>query len=180
VAGNVNAPGQVDFLYRSIERYSDWIKYEDAKAGAVLVVLAIGSTDLLTHAKFLERAHHLSGIGLAATILFWVAVALAAVTVFCVGATVLPYVGKSKRQAKSLYFFEYVASNYKDGATEARFETHVGALSTDAALMKQLAPEARVLAVITAKKVKLVQWAMLAVLGFIAAWAVARILLHYA
>jgi len=179
MAGNANAPGQVDFLYRSIERYSDWIKYEDAKAGAVLVVLAIGSTDLITHAKFLERAHHLGSVGWAATILFWVAVVLAAFTVLFVGLTVLPYLGP-KRESSSLYFFGHVASKYKDAATEAQFETDVGALGTDAALMKQLAPETRELAVIAARKVKLVQWAMLAVLGFIAAWAVARILLHFA
>jgi len=169
----VSKERQVEFLYRSIERNADWVKYEDAKAGAVIVILAIGCADLIGHARFLADAHSSGTTGVLATIVFWVAVLFAAATVVFVGRTVLPTV-KTKRP--SLYFFGTVTEKYAD--YPGHYRRDVSALGSGKQLIDQLAPQAWRLAQIASAKVQNVRYATLAVLGFIAAWAVARILLH--
>jgi hypothetical protein len=177
---------QVDFLYRAIERFADWVKYEDAKAGAVLVVLAIGTADLAGHGHALAHAHTKSFTGVLASIVFWFAIIPAAVTIGAVGLTVMPSVTKGvglfgaktrPAAAESLYFFDDVAKKYKEKGADG-FRDAVKALGNEQALIAQLAPQAWALAVVASTKVKLVQVATGAALVFIAAWAVARVLLH--
>ena len=169
----MTVPQQADFLYRSIERVSDWIKYQDSKAGAVLVILAIGAADLIAQADRLVDAHETSKLGVAASTMFWVAVTAAVVTVAFVALTLFPRV--EPKSGPSLFYFGSVAG-YR---TAEDFHKEVQEMSDDS-LARHLATQAWELARLAAAKVAFVRIATGAALCFLGAWATARFLLAVA
>src|SRR5919204_6026830 len=50
---------QLDFLYRAVDQFSQWVQFADAKAGGVVLVLSIGALDLFRHANDFIHAHRL-------------------------------------------------------------------------------------------------------------------------
>src|SRR5206468_1599251 len=103
----------------------------DAKAGAVMVFLGLGLTDLLSDANTLIHAHRVSTYGAVASVAFWVAIGAALLVVGLVAVAVFPFTGSS---GDSLIFFKDVAAQYKGGcgddkdkfaAALARYETDI-------------------------------------------------------
>src|SRR5919197_1525597 len=50
---------QLDFLYRAVDHFSQWVQFADAKAGGVVLVLSIGALDLFRHSNDFIDAHRL-------------------------------------------------------------------------------------------------------------------------
>ena len=66
------------FLSASVERFADWVKYEDAKAGGVAVVTTLAATDLMGHVQ--EAAK----VGISKAWIFWLAVVSVAATALAI------------------------------------------------------------------------------------------------
>jgi hypothetical protein len=166
----VSTVDRADFLYRAIERFADWIKFQDTKAGATLVILAVGTGDLITNASRLAHAHQFSNPGVLATFAFWAAALFASMTLIFVALTLLPKVKAKTRP--SLYFFGSVASF--DSADE--FAAQVRTLKSHD-LISHLSAQAWELARIANRKALFVRIATFAVAAFLLAWAVGRLAL---
>src|SRR5690554_5432834 len=97
----------IKFAVDSLDRFSDWARFADAKAGAVIVVLGLALSDLLQRAGPLSAAG-LSGSrwGVVATVGFWVACVLATATTISVIAALFP---KATPGEESLAYFGDVA-----------------------------------------------------------------------
>jgi hypothetical protein len=157
----------VEALERTVDRFGGWVQFADAKAGAVLVLLGLGLADLLDHAGRLAHAHVLrSDWGDAATALFWIALALAAVVVAEASRALFPRV---KAKTHSVYFFGSVA-NYPSGSAFATAVTDL----PPAAVAEQMAEQAWELARIATRKFERLRMAYWFALAFLAAWALAR------
>jgi hypothetical protein len=164
--------GTSDFLFRSIERFADWVKFADAKAAALVVVFGLGLTDLLAHAARLEEGHGIGGFdGWAATVLFWVACVLAAWTVLDLARTLFPSL---KPAQVSLFYFGTVAELERD-----EYANRISSL-TSSALQRDLSSQAWQLAVIAQTKLARLRTAFYVTLCFLGAWALARIFLSLA
>lgn len=76
--GSWPTEAHVKFATEALERFSDWIRFADAKAGVVLVVLGLALSDLLKRAgAFVDAGLAASAWGEVATVAFWVAGGLA-------------------------------------------------------------------------------------------------------
>ena len=185
-------PGKDGYYETSIDRFTSWVQYEDAKAGAVLVLLGLGLTDVLGNADTLINAYHApaphhSGWGWVATVAFWAAIVAAVCTVAVIATAVWPYTGPGRRPrvGNSLFYFNDVATNYRyrDPTEKAKMlaEYRERVRDTpDEELEKDMSQQAFILAHIAAKKVRLVKLGFWSVTGFLIAWAVARIALGVA
>src|SRR5215217_473352 len=115
---------QKQFLNDTLTRFQQWIQFADAKAAAVLVILGLGITSLISKAGPLSAAYRLPyKWGDLSTVLFWAACAVAALTVGCVSITLFPRV---KPGEPSLAYFGHVS-----GMTAKRFEAQVGKLGQE-------------------------------------------------
>jgi hypothetical protein len=163
-----------DFLFRSVERFADWLKFADAKAAAVIVIFGLGWADLLSRAGRLARAHSEFGgvYGWGATGSFWAACLLAVVTVVLLAQTLFP---RLKSSEHSLFYFGTVATEY----TADDYAKAVDALS-EAELAKQLSSQAWQVARIAHLKLARLKTAFYATLMFLGAWALARAFLSLA
>jgi hypothetical protein len=110
-------PGKDGFYEKSVDRFTSWVQYEDAKAGAVLVLLGLGLTDVLGNAGRLINAYHAppphdSSWGWVASIAFWAAIVTAGCAVGAIAIAVWPYTGRRRRChpfGSSLFYFNAVA-----------------------------------------------------------------------
>ncbi len=164
---------------KSVERFSQWVQFEDAKASAVLVLVGLGLVDLLGHAGRLIDAHLLrSDFGLGATAFFATAIASAAVAVFFVIYALMPRYTltplRRKPAEESVFFFGSVALWSRQG-----YQDRVASMSPDD-LEREMASEAWQLARIADRKVKLAGWAYAFVILFLISWALARVTLSLA
>jgi len=157
-------------LDSAVDRFGGWVQYGDTKAGAVLVVLGLGLTDLLDNARTLIRAHQLpSGWGTLATVCFAIAIAAAATAVITLGATVFPRAPRSKPANWTLLYYRDVAA--RGAATYASDVT----TATLATLNDHRAREAYGLAKIAQTKAVITRYAYLSAGLFLLSWPAARI-----
>jgi Family of unknown function (DUF5706) len=163
----------IALVERTLDRVADWTRFGDAKAGGVLVLLALGLADLLSNASRLSVAHRLSDRwGDAATGLFWLALVLAVLVVIQVSRALFPKVEPSK---KSVFFFGSVAK-YEGGDPYA---AELKSMS-DSETLDHLASQVWELSRIATRKFKRARIAYWLVLAFLGAWAVARLSLALA
>jgi hypothetical protein len=176
-------PGKDDFYEKSVDRFSSWVQFEDAKAGAVLVLLGLGLTDILGNADALIHAHEKSSLGGIASFAFWLAIAAAAAAVGVVAYAVFPFTRSS--QGSSIFYFKDVATNFPYKAKReaekreqlAAYVNEVSVARSEEELEWDMADQALTLAGIAAKKVRFVFWGFWSVAVFLIAWGVARIAL---
>jgi hypothetical protein len=164
-------PDRIDFYEKSVDRFSSWVQFEDAKAGAVLVFLGLGLTDVLGNADTLINAHEKSTSGAIASIAFWVSIFAAVMAVGFVAYAVWPFTRSP--DGDSIYFFKDVAA--RDHSL-AEYVEDVNSRD-DPRLEEDMANQAWTLARIAAVKVKYVTRGFWSVTVFLVAWAVARIAL---
>jgi Family of unknown function (DUF5706) len=159
-----------DFFAASVDRFGQWLQFEDAKAGVVLVILGIALSDLLGKAGALIHAHKShSGWGGVASVSFWVAVLSAAAVLALVIFALTPRI---RARRPSVYFFGTVGT-YGD---PTEYESAVAALD-DTALAHQMASQAWQLGAIAQLKARIVGWAFWFVAIFLVAWTPRLVLL---
>jgi hypothetical protein len=164
----------LDFYYRSVDRFADWIKHADAKAGAALVVLGLGLSDLVDHTRELADAHSDGGAGWVATTAFWAACLIAASVVFRVVRAFFPRL--AARGERSVFYFGEIAVAF---GSPAEYRAAVEA-KTDDDVAAEVGAQAWELARIADEKFRQSQAALLWTLLFLAAWAIGRVALGYA
>jgi hypothetical protein len=108
---------QLDFLYRAVDSFAQWVQFADAKAGGVILVLSIGALDVFHKARDYIDAHDLAHPtwGWISLVAFIAAVIAMSQTVASVGRTLFP---KHRPSKPSDYFFS-VAGAYEDGESYA-------------------------------------------------------------
>lgn len=159
--------GKMEQANRTVDRFAEWIRYGDAKAAGVLVVPALGLADLLNHGRQLSHAHsYESNWGLVASACFWLALILVVLVVGEVSRALFP---KTRPTSESVLYFGTVAK-----LTNNEYRTTFNAL-TDAEMLTQLTNQAWELAGIAGTKFRRTKIAFWLALGFLAAWAVARL-----
>ena len=151
-----------DFFYRSVERFADWVKFQDAKAGGVAAFVTIVSADLMNHIKEVHQPNQ--GITLSAMLLALAFVA-AAITAWRVAVVWWPI---RKAEHKSFYFWRDVADMTYDEYQHTVEDA--GTIGVDAAISRQ----AWQLAKIVAMKTRRVQFALGAATALAILWLVAR------
>lgn len=170
--GSWPTEGHVKFVTEALDRFSDWVRFADAKAGAVIVVLGLALSDLLKRAgAFAEAGHGASNWGEVATITFWIAGALAVATTVAVIATLFP---KATPGEESLAYFGDVAT----AESAAAYRQTLHALSANQ-LGDHIAAQAWDLSRIAKAKFVRIRYAYAFALGFLVAWAVARLALAW-
>lgn len=99
---------QLAFLEDAQRRFQSWIQLADAKAGAVLVLIGLMATNLISKSDRLSRAvDSPSGWGTVSTTCFWLACLTGAVSVVLVSLALFP---RTRASTKSLGFFADVAA----------------------------------------------------------------------
>ena len=148
-----------------LQAVSEWVRFADVKAGAVLVLVGLLLTDALNQAGELQRAHDLpSRWGDASTVLWWVAMLAAASAVVCVSGTLFPRI---KAKSTSLVFFGDIAKH----ETPESYAKALARVSFAEETTKQVWEVSR----IAASKYRLLRWSYLAAVLFLISYAVARI-----
>lgn len=163
---------QLDFLEDAQRRFQSWIQLADAKAGAVLVILGLMATNLISKSDRLSRAVDApSGWGTVATWAFWLACVAAAVSVVLVSLALFP---RTKAKTKSLAFFANVAT-YKTAAD------YLDAVKKKdvAGLRKETANQVWELARVASWKFAFLKRAYFATLIFLVLAAAARVALRW-
>jgi hypothetical protein len=163
-----------EYYEKTLDRFTGWITHQDTKAAFALVILGIGSADLLDHAARLSDAHqNPSRWGSVATVAFWLAVAAGASAIALAWLTVIPRVRSAS--GSSVYFFGTVAS-YR---TAREYEAAVERLTDDERKMA-LAEQVWELAKHAATKARYARLAYVAVFVFLLLWGAARVSLSLA
>ncbi|GEM_PF-5860824 len=182
-----------DFLERALIAATEWTRHGDAKVLAVLVLLGLGSKDMIDHAGRLFAPHepaastcdiinvtgHTCG-GLLAASAAITAGALAGITVVLVMQALFPRLrmrgllpgNRETGPISSLFYFGEVS----------RFNSHVAYQAAVKAkkpyeLLDDLAGQVYEVAKVAAAKHRATRRAYVAVFVFLGAWAVARIAL---
>jgi hypothetical protein len=165
---------QLDFLYRAVEHFSQWVQFADAKAGGVVLVLSIGALDLFRHANDFIHAHRLPHAewGWLSLVCFVLAGAAIGLCVLGVTRALFPKIHASR---PSLYFFG-VAGRYPEAADYERAVTEKRELE----LIENVAIQAWNLARIATDKYASLRFAYLGAILFLPCWGLARITLSLA
>jgi hypothetical protein len=162
----------IRFATEALARFSDWIRFADAKAGAVILVLGLALSDLLNRAgTFSAAGHSASKWGEVATIAFWIGGGLAVATTASVIATLFP---KTTPGEESLAYFGDVAK--AESAGEYRRILH--ALSEDQ-LADHVAAQAWDLSRLAKAKFVRIRYAYAFAFCFLVVWAVGRLTLAW-
>ena len=165
---------QLDFLYRAVDSFAQWVQFADAKAGGVILVLSIGALDVFHKARDYIDAHKLANAtwGWISLVAFIAAVVAMAFTLAGVGRTLFPKLRESK---PSDYFFG-VAASYPDG--DAYGAAAAGKHEVD--LIEHVAIQAWNLGCIAHDKYGHLRKAYVAAFFFLITWGVARVTLSLA
>jgi Family of unknown function (DUF5706) len=151
------------FSYASVERFADWVKFQDAKAGGIAAIAGLAAVDLVNHVGDARKASALPALA------FWLAVAAAVGTAVAVVRVWWP--GTRPNAQPSLYFWGRVATmsavDYANAVQAADVET------IDEAVSSQAWELARITAVKTGR-VTLATWAVSAL---VILWVAARAML---
>lgn len=159
-----------DFLYKAYSEFQNVIRFGDAKAAGVVVLLGLGLADLLKKAPQLSvayREHSGDLSGCVSSIAFWLALPIAVVVVASVMKALFPQLRASD---PSLFFF----GDIQKRATAGDFISEVRALP-ERGLADEVAKQVWQLSVIASSKMNWVKKSYYAVLGFLGLWAIARI-----
>jgi Family of unknown function (DUF5706) len=168
-------PARLDFVQRALASGADWARFADPKLLGVFVFLGLGVTDLVQYAQRLWDAHDRhSAAGWLATVSFLAAAALAVLTVTCATFGLFPRVTPAGRR-RSLFFFGGIATF----GSAREYGEAVRACSRGD-LETELLDQAWEIARVARHKLEWARKAYLAVVAFLAAWAVARIALSFA
>jgi hypothetical protein len=162
------APGE--FFRLTLAAAGDWTRFADPKVFGVFVFLGLGMSDLVDHAGALVAAD----APWTATAAFFVACALAVLTVACASVALFPRVKREGGAERSLFFFGDIAALSPDA-----FEREVRARS-GADLERELARQAWELARIASLKTQWARRSYGAAVAFLCFWAIARIALSTA
>ena len=158
----------IDVLFRTQERFSSWIQFADAKAGAVLALLALGFADLLENAGRLSTSlGDPSLIGRIAGACFWLAAVSSGVTVVLVSRALFPQL---KAEQESLFYFAHVARRESPAALARDLQ----ALDS---LEDHLVSQVWRLAQVATTKFERTRLAYFGALGFLFFWAASRLAL---
>ena len=165
---------QIDFLYRAVDSFAQWVQFADAKAGGVILVLSIGALDVFHKARDYIDGHNLPHPtwGWISLVAFILSVLALAATVASVGRTLFPKLRPSK---PSDYFFG-VAAGYPDG--DVYGETVKAKRETE--LLEHVAIQAWNLGCIASDKYAHLRRAYVSAFFFLVTWGVARIALSLA
>jgi len=151
------------FSYASVERFADWVKFQDAKAGGIAAIVGLAAGDLLNHVGNARAA------SIFPAFMFWLALVAAVATAVAVVRVWWPRT-QTKGEA-NLYFWGQVASlsevTYKNAVKAADVEFIDNAVSS----------QAWELATIVAVKTGRVKLATGAVSALVILWVGARALL---
>jgi hypothetical protein len=154
-------------LERTVDRFSEWARFGDAKAAGVIVLLGLGLADLLDHAARLVHAHRLpSRAGDIATVALVAALILAVLVVIQVSRALFPRV---RATTNSAFFFGSVAEY---GSGTEYLTAFLGLTRAQAA--EQLSEQVWEIARIASHKFGRTRSAYWFVLAFLAVWAIAR------
>jgi len=151
------------FSYASVERFADWVKFQDAKAGGIAAIASLAASDLLNHVGQAKRAQILPAL------VFWLALVAAVATAVAVVRVWWPRT-ETKGKA-SIYFWGEVARKTADEYRDAVQAADVQMI--DDAVSSQAWELAEIIAV-KADRVKRATWAVSAL---VILWVVARALL---
>lgn len=146
------------FLYASVERFADWVKYEDAKAGGVTAVATLAATDLMGHVGDAAKTN------LSRAWIFWLAVGSLAVTALAVVRVWWPRT--TTEGPATIYFWGKVA-----GMSESEYQA---AARDQKQVDDAVASQAWELACIMKVKSHRVKLAMASVFVFVVLWLAAR------
>lgn len=163
---------QMHFLEDAQRRFQSWIQLADAKAGAVLVIIGLMATHLISKSSRLTSADEASnGWGDVAKWSFWLACLVAAATVVLVSLALFP---RTRARTTSLAFFASVAAY-------ATAEDYLDTVKKkDAAgLRRETANQVWELARVARWKFAFLQRAYYAALGFLLLAVLARVALHW-
>jgi hypothetical protein len=165
---------QLDFLYRAVDSFAQWVQFADAKAGGVILVLSIGALDVFNKSRTFIEAHNdvHPGWGWASLVAFIGAIVAMAVTIGSVGRTLFP---KHRPSKPSDYFFS-VAGSYPDGESYAAAAR--GKHEDD--LIEHVAIQAWNLGRIAHDKYGHLRRAYVGAFFFLVAWGLARVTLSLA
>lgn len=167
--GGNNDYGGIDsaFVHQTLSDVSAWVRFGDAKAGAVLVLLGLLLADALSNARALHSAYKMEhAFGTVTTILFWCAMVAVAIAVVLVSLALFPRVTAS---TTSLAFFRDIEQL---GSFDEYRRRLFHARSVD-----EQAKQVWELSVIAETKYRLLRWAYLAAVTFLITYVVARLLI---
>lgn len=156
------------FLQDSLMRVSDWTKFADAKAGAVLVVLGLMVSNALSNAGRLHSAYELDGwLGNFISIFFWCSMIAATLSVTLTVMSLFPRV---KPKTKSIAYFGTIA----DQSSASKYLRQLKKMDIST-LEEQLANQNWEVSRIAQKKYQLIMWAYRSTLLFLITYVTSRI-----
>jgi len=175
------------FLEKALTAAGEWARFADPKALAVLIIMGLGLSDLVSKSRALllpldtagDRCGLVSVDGqscaqVVATASYCTAAVAAVAVVLLVTAAVFPRLALSRRKSNpgspSLFYFEDVAQHSDAHAYEAAVrKKNVGELERD------LAGQVYAVSVVASRKHRYTTRAYLAVLVFLVLWVAARV-----
>jgi hypothetical protein len=189
------SPDHRAFLDRALDAAGQWARFADPKALGVLVILGLGLSDLLSHARATLSSSDVPGDGCdviisvsgqgcdqtGAVVAFLLAGLFAIATVLFVTGALFPRLRLPRRRSggpsakKSLFYFEDVAGF----ESPAEYEREIRKATADD-LESDIAAQVFAVATVASLKHRYTLRAYGSVLGFLASWAATRILLSLA
>jgi hypothetical protein len=182
-----------DYLERALVAAGEWLRFADPKLLGVVVLLGLGLSDLIDNSGRFLRPHEAASdtcglistsghscAGIGATTCFFGAAVLAVVTVLWITGGLFSQLtmrgllagDRESGPINSQFFFGEVARHGSQDAYRAAVKS-----KSEAQLLDDLAGQVYEVSSIAARKHRAAQNAFLAVLAFLALWAVARVLL---
>jgi len=107
MAKTLSSEDAATYFESVVDRFGGWVQYGDTKAGAVLVLLGLGLSDLVGAAHDLVNTR---GWGLIATAAFAGALGAAAFAVFFLARCVFPFAPAHQPLNESLLYYRDVAA----------------------------------------------------------------------
>jgi hypothetical protein len=172
-----------DFIERTLAAAGEWSRYADPKLLGVLILLGIGSKDLVGHAD--RFVHPRGAAGVVAAVLFALAGTAACWTVLFLTHGLFPRLnmrgllhGEKVAEdgrgplPKSLFYFGEIA---RHGSQQA-YRVAVTA-KTEQQLLDDMVGQVYEIATIASEKHRAARRAYVAVIGFLALWVASRIAL---
>jgi hypothetical protein len=158
------------FVFRSLQASSEWLRFADPKLLGVLLLLGLGLSNLLGNAGALAVAHQSGAFwGWAATLCFWLSLALASITVLAVSLGLFPRL-KPRDKHRSIFYFGGIA----EFKTAADYGDAIETLGEDG-LRRELVRQAWQVAVIAAAKHRWARRGYWCAVLFLVAWGAAMI-----
>lgn len=169
-----STPAHRDFLYRAYSEFQGIIRFADAKAAGVLVLLGLGLTDLISKAPALAAAHGKTDklAGCVSTVTFWLALPIAVAIVASITHALFP---RMNAKDSSLFFF----GDIQQRSSSKEYIAEVDALS-ETELGHEVGKQVWQLSRIACTKMHWLRWSYYLTLFFLGLWAAGRLALYVA